>query len=160
MRAGEAEMVAQEMYEQQQEYIAKEEAFIRKHMGSRWTAQAKGRLKKLNTMERRGKIITKPRGQRKEMYDFLDKGERHLALRPEGTASVVRAFIQHRPPTPWKTWYVAPSFRYERPQAARYRQHHQVGAEAIGADLVAQRARHAVGGELHLIAGDPQRLAP
>jgi histidyl-tRNA synthetase len=70
---------------------------------------------------------------RKEMYDFLDKGDRHLALRPEGTASVVRAFVQHRPPTPWKTWYVAPSFRYERPQAGRFRQHHQVGAEAIGA---------------------------
>ncbi|MEJ5254661.1 MAG: histidine--tRNA ligase [Acidimicrobiales bacterium] len=69
---------------------------------------------------------------RKEMYDFLDKGHRHLALRPEGTASVVRAFVQHRPPTPWKTWYVTPSFRYERPQAGRYRQHHQVGVEAIG----------------------------
>jgi histidyl-tRNA synthetase len=69
---------------------------------------------------------------RKEMYDFLDKGNRHLALRPEGTASVVRAFVQHRPPTPWKTWYVTPSFRYERPQAGRYRQHHQVGVEAIG----------------------------
>jgi histidyl-tRNA synthetase len=69
---------------------------------------------------------------RKEMYDFLDKGKRHLALRPEGTASVVRAFVQHRPPTPWKTWYVTPSFRYERPQAGRYRQHHQVGVEAIG----------------------------
>lgn len=69
---------------------------------------------------------------RKEMYDFLDKGDRHLALRPEGTASVVRAFVQHRPPTPWKTWYAAPSFRYERPQAGRYRQHHQLGVEAIG----------------------------
>lgn len=69
---------------------------------------------------------------RKEMYDFLDKGERHLALRPEGTASVARAFVQHRPPTPWKVWYAAPSFRYERPQAGRYRQHHQLGLEAIG----------------------------
>lgn len=69
---------------------------------------------------------------RKEMYDFLDKGGRHLALRPEGTASVVRAFVEHRPTTPWKVWYAAPSFRYERPQAGRYRQHHQVGVEAIG----------------------------
>lgn len=69
---------------------------------------------------------------RKEMYDFLDKGERRLALRPEGTASVVRAFLQHRPVAPWKVWYAAPSFRYERPQAGRYRQHHQLGAEAVG----------------------------
>jgi histidyl-tRNA synthetase len=69
---------------------------------------------------------------RKEMYDFLDKGDRHIALRPEGTGSVVRAFVEHRPPTPWKVWYAAPSFRYEAPQAARYRQHHQLGVEAIG----------------------------
>ncbi len=69
---------------------------------------------------------------RKEMYDFADKGGRHVALRPEGTASVVRAFVQHRPPTPFKAWYVAPNFRYERPQAGRYRQHHQLGAEALG----------------------------
>ena len=69
---------------------------------------------------------------RKEMYDFLDKGGRHLALRPEGTASVVRAFIEHRPTTPWKVWYAAPSFRYERAQANRYRQHHQLGIEALG----------------------------
>jgi histidyl-tRNA synthetase len=69
----------------------------------------------------------------KEMYDFLDKGGRHIALRPEGTASVVRAYVQHRPPeTPWKAWYVAPNFRYERPQAGRYRQHHQLGVEALG----------------------------
>jgi histidyl-tRNA synthetase len=69
---------------------------------------------------------------RKEMYDFLDKGQRHIALRPEGTASVVRAFVQHKPPTPWKVWYAAPSFRYERPQAGRFRQHHQLGVEALG----------------------------
>jgi histidyl-tRNA synthetase len=71
---------------------------------------------------------------RKEMYDFHDKGSppRHLALRPEGTASVVRAFVEHRPPVPWKAWYVAPSFRYERPQAGRFRQHHQLGVEALG----------------------------
>jgi histidyl-tRNA synthetase len=69
---------------------------------------------------------------RKEMYDFLDKGNRHLALRPEGTASVARAFVQHHPTTPWKVWYAAPSFRYERPQAGRFRQHHQLGVEALG----------------------------
>jgi histidyl-tRNA synthetase len=69
---------------------------------------------------------------RKEMYDFLDKGDRHLALRPEGTASVARAYIQHRPATPWKVWYAAPNFRYERPQAGRFRQHHQLGLEALG----------------------------
>lgn len=70
----------------------------------------------------------------KEMYEFEDKGGRRLALRPEGTASVVRAFVQHRPQIPWKAWYVTPAFRYERPQAGRYRQHHQVGIEALGSD--------------------------
>lgn len=69
---------------------------------------------------------------RKEMYDFTDKGDRHLALRPEGTASIVRAFVEHRPLTPWKVFYAAPSFRYERPQAGRFRQHHQLGVEALG----------------------------
>ncbi|HEX2047225.1 MAG TPA: histidine--tRNA ligase [Acidimicrobiales bacterium] len=71
---------------------------------------------------------------RKEMYDFEDKGGRHVALRPEGTASVVRAYVQHRPTTPFKGWYAAPNFRYERPQAGRYRQHHQLGVEALGTD--------------------------
>ncbi|HJR25314.1 MAG TPA: histidine--tRNA ligase [Acidimicrobiales bacterium] len=68
----------------------------------------------------------------KEMYDFEDKGGRHIALRPEGTAPVARAFVEHHPPTPWKVWYATPAFRYERPQAGRLRQHHQVGIEAIG----------------------------
>jgi histidyl-tRNA synthetase len=71
---------------------------------------------------------------RKEMYEFEDKGGRRLALRPEGTASVVRAFVQHRPPVPWKVWYLAPHFRYERPQKGRYRQHWQVGVEVLGVD--------------------------
>ena len=70
----------------------------------------------------------------KEMYEFEDRGGRLLALRPEGTASIVRAFVQHRPATPWRAWYVTPSFRYERPQAGRYRQHHQVGVEALGSE--------------------------
>ena len=70
----------------------------------------------------------------KEMYEFRDKGDRHLALRPEGTASVVRAYVQHRPLPPWKVWYFAPNFRYERPQKGRYRQHWQLGVEVLGLD--------------------------
>jgi histidyl-tRNA synthetase len=70
----------------------------------------------------------------KEMYEFTDRGGRDLALRPEGTAPVVRAFVQHNPPVPYKAWYVTPAFRYERPQAGRYRQHHQLGVEALGSD--------------------------
>ncbi|MFN5603610.1 MAG: ATP phosphoribosyltransferase regulatory subunit, partial [Actinomycetes bacterium] len=68
----------------------------------------------------------------KEMYDFVDKGERHVALRPEQTASVCRAFVQHRPATPWKVWYAGPNFRYEKPQRGRYRQFDQVGIEVLG----------------------------
>ena len=68
------------------------------------------------------------------MYDFEDKGGRRIALRPEGTAGVARAFAQHHPTVPWKVWYVAPHFRYERPQKGRFRQHFQVGAEALGVD--------------------------
>jgi len=73
---------------------------------------------------------------RKEMYDFFDKGDppRHLALRPEVTAGVVRAFVQHRPQVPWKVWTVTPAFRYERAQAGRYRQHHQLDVEALGTE--------------------------
>ena len=70
----------------------------------------------------------------KEMYDFVAKDDKHYALRPELTASVVRAFVQHRPLIPWKVWYEGPQFRYERPQAGRYRQFSQVGVEALGTD--------------------------
>ncbi len=70
----------------------------------------------------------------KEMYDFVDKGGRHIALRPELTASVCRAFVQHRPLTPWKVWYTGSQFRYEKPQRGRYRQFDQVGIEVLGAD--------------------------
>ncbi len=70
----------------------------------------------------------------KEMYDFVDKGNRHVALRPEQTASVCRAFVQHRPLTPWKVWYAGPNFRYEKPQRGRYRQFEQVGVEVLGVD--------------------------
>ncbi|MHB8294478.1 MAG: histidine--tRNA ligase [Acidimicrobiales bacterium] len=68
----------------------------------------------------------------KEMYVFEDRGGRQLALRPEGTAPVARAFLEHHPQLPFKAWYAAPAFRYERPQHGRYRQHHQVGAEVLG----------------------------
>ncbi|MEE2683108.1 MAG: histidine--tRNA ligase [Actinomycetota bacterium] len=71
----------------------------------------------------------------KEMFDFFDKDPKrpqHLALRPELTASICRAFAQHRPITPWKVWYAGPQFRYEKPQAGRYRQFLQVGAEVLG----------------------------
>jgi histidyl-tRNA synthetase len=70
----------------------------------------------------------------KEMYDFDDKGGRRIALRPEQTASVCRAFVEHRPVTPWKVWYAGPNFRYEKPQQGRYRQFDQVGIEALGPD--------------------------
>jgi histidyl-tRNA synthetase len=69
----------------------------------------------------------------KEMYEFADRDGSMLALRPEGTASVVRAYLQHRPVLPWKAWYETPMFRHEQPQAGRYRQHYQVGVEALGA---------------------------
>jgi histidyl-tRNA synthetase len=70
----------------------------------------------------------------KEMYDFIDRGQRHVALRPEQTASVCRAFAQHRPLTPWKVFYGGPNFRYEKPQRGRYRQFDQVGIEVLGAE--------------------------
>ena len=70
----------------------------------------------------------------KEMYDFVDKGGRHVALRPELTASICRAFVQHRPPTPWKVWAAGSQFRYERPQRGRFRQFDQVDIEVIGSD--------------------------
>lgn len=71
----------------------------------------------------------------KEMYSFQDRGERSLTLRPEGTASAVRAFVEHKlyaQPQPTKLFYIGPMFRYERPQAGRYRQFHQFGAEVLG----------------------------
>lgn len=71
----------------------------------------------------------------KEMYTFEDKGGRSLSLRPEGTAPVMRAFIEHQlhqSAPVQKLFYIASMFRYERAQAGRYRQHHQFGAEAIG----------------------------
>src|SRR6201999_4392046 len=73
----------------------------------------------------------------KEMYTFADRGDRSVTLRPEGTAGVVRSVIEHgldRHGLPVKLRYAGPFFRYERPQAGRYRQLQQVGLEAIGVD--------------------------
>ncbi|WEA57204.1 histidine--tRNA ligase [Pediococcus pentosaceus] len=75
----------------------------------------------------------------KEMYDFDDKGGRHIALRPEGTAGVVRAFVENKlygpeHQKPVKIYYMGPMFRYERPQSGRLREFHQIGVEAFGSD--------------------------
>lgn len=71
----------------------------------------------------------------KEMYSFEDRGGDSLTLRSEGTAPVVRAYVQnglHNLPQPVKLYYITSIFRYDRPQAGRYREHHQIGAEALG----------------------------
>ncbi|TPR17463.1 histidine--tRNA ligase [Apilactobacillus timberlakei] len=75
----------------------------------------------------------------KEMYDFYDKGDRHVTLRPEGTAGVVRSFVENKlygPDTqkPVKVFYMGPMFRYERPQSGRLREFHQIGVEAFGSE--------------------------
>jgi histidyl-tRNA synthetase len=73
----------------------------------------------------------------KEMYTFPDKAARSLTLRPEGTAGVVRAVVEHRlnqGQLPLKVWYAGPMFRYEQPQSGRFRQFQQVGVEALGID--------------------------
>jgi histidyl-tRNA synthetase len=87
----------------------------------------------------------------KEMYTFPDGSGDSLTLRPEGTAPVVRAYLEHgmhKEPQPVKLWYLSSFFRYERPQAGRYRQFWQVGAEAIGS------ADPAVDAELILLLGE------
>jgi len=73
----------------------------------------------------------------KEMYDFYDKGDRHITLRPEGTAPVVRSYVENKlfapeVQKPSKFYYMGPMFRYERPQAGRLRQFHQIGVECFG----------------------------
>ena len=75
----------------------------------------------------------------KEMYDFNDKGGRHIALRPEGTAGVVRAYVENKiygPDVvkPFNVYYIDNTFRYERPQAGRQREFHQIGVESFGSD--------------------------
>lgn len=76
----------------------------------------------------------------KEMYTFTDRSDRSLTLRPEGTAGVARAYVNHgmhRQPLPVKLWYFAPMFRYEKPQAGRLREHYQLGCEVMGSELPA-----------------------
>lgn len=73
----------------------------------------------------------------KEMYDFYDKGDRHITLRPEGTAPVVRSYVENKlfapeVQKPVKVYYMGSMFRYERPQAGRLREFHQIGAECFG----------------------------
>ncbi|HLC40941.1 MAG TPA: histidine--tRNA ligase, partial [Methylomirabilota bacterium] len=73
----------------------------------------------------------------KEMYTFEDRSGESLTLRPEGTASVIRAYLEHGMavwPKPVRLYYLGPMFRHERPQAGRYRQFYQIGAEVLGAD--------------------------
>lgn len=75
----------------------------------------------------------------KEMYDFHDKGDRHISLRPEGTAGVVRAYVENKMygpeyQRPVKLFYMGSMFRYERPQSGRLREFHQIGVEAFGSD--------------------------
>ncbi|QVJ96596.1 histidine--tRNA ligase [Mycoplasma mycoides subsp. capri] len=78
----------------------------------------------------------------KEMYEFVDKKNRSLVLKPEGTASVVRAVIENKlyaeENLPLKVYYISPMFRYERPQNGRYRQFHQLGIEVFGSDSIQQ----------------------
>jgi len=87
----------------------------------------------------------------KEMYTFLDRSDRSLTLRPEGTAGVVRAYLAHglsRQPSPVNLWYCGPMFRYERTQTGRQRQFHQTGVEAFGS------AGPAIDAEVILLAVD------
>ncbi|HJD16585.1 MAG TPA: histidine--tRNA ligase [Candidatus Enterococcus stercoripullorum] len=75
----------------------------------------------------------------KEMYDFHDKGDRHITLRPEGTAPIVRSFVENKlfgpeHQKPYKVYYMGSMFRYERPQKGRLRQFHQIGVEVFGSD--------------------------
>src|SRR5215210_3421901 len=100
---------------------------------------------------------------RKEMYTFEDQAGRSLTLRPEGTAPVCRAYVEHgmhKQPQPVKLWYRGPFFRHEAPQAGRFRQFGQIGAEALGSDdpsldaelilLLAELLEHAGVGKLRL----------
>ena len=97
----------------------------------------------------------------KEMYTFEDKGGRSLTLRPEGTAPVVRAYLNVRQqlPTPFKAFYVVPMFRHERPQAGRMRQHTQFGVEIIGTDAPGADVEVVVLGDAFLRAHGIQRMS-
>ncbi len=96
----------------------------------------------------------------KEMYTFADKGGKSITLRPEGTASAVRAFLEHgmdKLPPPVKLYYLGPMFRHERPQKGRLRQFHQVGAEIFG--LAGPEAEAEMLAMLTFILGDRLGLA-
>ena len=108
----------------------------------------------------------------KEMYTFRDKGDRSLTLRPEATASIVRAVAEHRlgqGQLPLKVWYAGPMFRYEQPQSGRFRQFQQIDVEALGIDDPALDAEvvalgaHAFRGigleRVELLADQPGRSA-
>jgi histidyl-tRNA synthetase len=97
----------------------------------------------------------------KEMYTFEDKGGRSLTLRPEGTAPVVRAYLDNRQdlPHPFKAYYVVPMFRHERPQAGRMRQHTQFGVEVIGTPAPAADAEVITVGHRYLSDRGLQRFA-
>lgn len=74
----------------------------------------------------------------KETYDFVDRGNRNMTLRPEGTAGIVRSFVENKmyanPTMPVKAWYYGPMYRYERPQSGRFREFYQFGVEVFGSD--------------------------
>ncbi|OON98339.1 MAG: histidine--tRNA ligase [Epulopiscium sp. Nele67-Bin005] len=79
----------------------------------------------------------------KEMYSFVDKGENNITLKPESTAAVVRAYLEHSMNTntqPTKLYYISPTFRYERPETGRFRQFHQFGVEIFGSNSPAADA--------------------
>ena len=110
------------------------EATAREHFGRAGIAEIRTPLLELTELFARG-IGEATDVVGKEMYTFVDRGERSCTLRPEGTASVVRAAIQHGllSQGPQRLWYGGPMFRYERPQAGRQRQFHQIGVELLGA---------------------------
>ena len=78
--------------------------------------------------------VSTPTSSARRCTSSIDKGGRSLALRPEGTARSCARSCSTSPTPPWKVWYVAPNFRYERPQKGRYRQHWQLGVEVLGVD--------------------------
>jgi histidyl-tRNA synthetase len=111
------------------------EAKAREHFGRAGVQEIRTPLLELTPLFARG-IGEATDVVGKEMYTFLDRSERSCTLRPEGTASVVRAAIQHGllSQGPQRLWYGGPMFRYERPQAGRQRQFHQIGLEFLGVD--------------------------
>ena len=109
------------------------EATAREHFRRAWIEEIRTPLLEVTELFARG-IGEATDVVGKEMYTFLDRGDRSCTLRPEGTASVVRAAIQHGllSQGPQRLWYSGPMFRYERPQAGRQRQFHQIGLEFLG----------------------------